>query len=76
MAIRTLRMFQDRRIRIPISKIWRDDLHGVKKILTAAGNVRYDAERTKDGHSDRFWALALSLLASEDGAVKPQCILI
>jgi len=75
LAVRTLRMFQDRRVRIPVSKIWRNDLHGVKKITTAAGNVRFDAERTREGHSDRFWALALSFMASEEGAV-PQCFVL
>lgn len=75
LATRTLRMFEDRRIRIPISRVLRDDLHSVKKTTTAAGNIRFDAERTKDGHADRFWAMALSLMASEEGAT-PQCILL
>jgi len=75
LAIRTLRIFQDRRIRIPMSRKWRDDLHSVRKSTTAAGNVRFDAERTKEGHADRFWAMALSLMASEEG-IMPQCILL
>jgi phage FluMu gp28-like protein len=75
LAVRTLRIFQDKRIRIPVDKKLRDDLHSVKKTTTSAGNIRYDAERTKEGHADRFWALALSLMASEEGVV-PECILI
>jgi len=75
LAVRTMRIFQDKRLRIPVDKKLRDDLHSVKKTSTAAGNIRYDAERTKEGHADRFWALALSLMASEEGAI-PQCILL
>jgi len=75
LATRTLRVFQDRLIRIPISQVLRNDLHSIKKTTTAAGNIRFDAERTKDGHADRFWGLSLALMASEKG-VEPQCILI
>jgi phage FluMu gp28-like protein len=32
----------------------------VTKQTTAAGNIRFTAERTPDGHSDRFWSLALA----------------
>jgi len=35
----------------------------VKKETTAAGNIRFTADRSKSGHSDRFWALALALHA-------------
>ena len=45
MAVRTLRVFQDKRIRIPVSRKIREDLHNIKKITTAAGNSRFDAER-------------------------------
>lgn len=75
MAVRTLRMFQDKRIRIPVSKVLRDDLHSIKKSTTVSGKIRFDAERTKEGHADRFWGLSLSLLASEEATV-PQCILL
>ena len=75
LATRVLRTFQDRRIRIPISQTLRNDLHSIKKTMTAAGNIRFDAERTKDGHADRFWALSLALMASDEGAV-PGCIII
>lgn len=53
--------FEDKLVRIPIDKEIRDELHKVQKLTTAAGNHRYDAERTdnKAGHADHFWALAL-----------------
>jgi phage FluMu gp28-like protein len=71
LAMRTLRNFQDHRIRIPVDAKLREDLHSVKKVVTAAGNIRFDAERTADGHADRFWAMALALMASDQGAIKP-----
>jgi phage FluMu gp28-like protein len=76
LATRTLRIFQDRRCRIASSRVLRDDLHSIKKTTTAAGHIRFDAERTKDGHADRFWAKSLMYMASDEGIVKPECILI
>lgn len=38
----------------------RDDVYAIRRMVTAAGNVRYDAERTKKGHADRAWALMLA----------------
>jgi phage FluMu gp28-like protein len=72
LATRTLRNFQDHRIRIPVDVKLREDLHSVKKVVTSAGNIRFDAERTKDGHADRFWAMALALMATDQGAIKPE----
>jgi len=46
------------------------DMHSIKKEITIAGNVRYDAERSESGHADRFWALALAVHAS--GALQYQ----
>jgi len=39
------------------------DLRAIKKETTAAGNIRFAADRGKNGHADRFWALALALHA-------------
>jgi phage FluMu gp28-like protein len=64
LAIRTKRAFEDRLIRIPVNRHLREDIHNVKKVVTAAGNTRFDADRTKDGHSDRFFALALAIHAA------------
>ncbi|MBY0393262.1 MAG: terminase family protein [Novosphingobium sp.] len=52
---------EDRRLRIPMEGKIRADLRAVTKQVTAAGNIRFTAERTPDGHSDRFWALALAI---------------
>lgn len=75
LATRTRRMFEDRRLRIPTSGTIRNDLHSVKKTVTAAGNIRFDAERTAEGHADRFWALALALMAT-DQAVQLKAIVL
>jgi len=57
--------FVERRIRIPKSDTQlRDDLCSIRRIVTAAGNVRYDAPVTDAGHADRAWALALAVHAA------------
>ena len=76
LAMRSRKLFDDHRVRIPVDNKIRNDLHSVKKTVTSAGNIRFDAERTKDGHADRFWALSLSLMATDTGAVKPSLILL
>jgi len=65
MAEGVLPVFQDRLVRIPVGVEIREDLHSVRKTVTAAGNVRYEGERTADGHADRFWALALACHAGD-----------
>lgn len=76
MAVRTRHVFEDRLCRIAICQKARDDYHAVKKTTTAAGNVRFDADRTDLGHADRFWAKSLAFLASDAGIVKPEIICI
>lgn len=56
---------EERRIRIPYSGEIRADLRSVTKQVTAAGNIRFTAERTPDGHADRFWSLALAIHAAD-----------
>ena len=55
--------FEDKSVRIPNDDFIRADLRAVKKETTAAGNIRFTADRGKNGHADRFWALALGLHA-------------
>lgn len=52
--------------RIPSSPELRADFNRIQKIITFAGNPRLDAPRSKDGHSDHFWAAALALHAAQD----------
>ena len=60
---------EDRKLRIPYSGAIRTDLRSITKQTTTAGNVRFTAERTSDGHADHFWALALALEAGSQPAV-------
>lgn len=41
----------------------RKDIASIRRIVTTAGNVRYDAARTSAGHADRAWSLMLALHA-------------
>lgn len=56
---------EDRTLRIPGSPKIRADLRAIRKETTAAGNLRFTADRGKNGHADRFWALALALHAGK-----------
>lgn len=56
--------FEDGNVRIPFDKYIRADLRAIRKETTAAGNIRFSADRSDNGHSDRFWALALALHAA------------
>ncbi|MGZ4974761.1 MAG: phage terminase large subunit family protein, partial [Limisphaerales bacterium] len=55
--------FEAKRLRIPSDPKIRADLRAIKKEITASGNIRFTADRGVNGHSDRFWALALALHA-------------
>ena len=61
------RRIEDRLIRLPRQAEVRDDFHSVRKVTTVAGNIRFDAERTDQGHADRFFAAALAVHAIESG---------
>lgn len=51
---------EDKILRIPYDPTVRSDLRGVTKVVTPSGNIRFTAERSQNGHADRFWALALA----------------
>jgi len=40
-----------------------EDIAALRRIITTAGNVRYDAPHTDQGHADRAWSLAMALHA-------------
>lgn len=48
----------------------REDVCAIRREITTAGNVRYDAPRTDEGHADSAWALALALHACGKAASK------
>ena len=58
--------FENATIRIPNDIDIIADLRAVKRESTSGGGVRFKAERTSDGHSDRFWALALAIFSAKN----------
>ena len=67
--------FEERSIRVPVSRELREDLHAVQRVVSTGGNVTYSAPRNADGHSDRAAGLALCSLAAKEGGeyVAPFC---
>lgn len=63
-------LFEDKRVRLPVSRDIRDSHHAVRKMTTVAGNPRFDADRNETGHADEFWAHMLALHAG-DQAMQP-----
>lgn len=60
--------FEDRLVRIPMGdQAVRSDLHKLRKVATATGSVRFEAERDSDGHADRAWACFLGCYAASAG---------
>lgn len=57
--------FEDAKIRIPDDIEISADIRSVRKEVGAGGTLRFCAERTVDGHADRFWALALAVNAAD-----------
>lgn len=52
------------RLKIPSSDVIRSDFRAIKRETTLSGNYRFSADRSKSGHADYFWALALALHAA------------
>lgn len=57
--------FEDRTVRIPDDKTVIAHHRAIKKETTAAGNVRFAADRGPEGHADFFWGHALALHAGK-----------
>ena len=59
-----LRMaFEARRLRVPVDRVIREDLHSMQRVTSANGGISYRAPHTPDGHADRCTALALAVRA-------------
>ncbi|MEB3207332.1 MAG: terminase family protein [Synechococcus sp.] len=56
-------------LRIPNKKEIAADLRSVQRTNTASGGIKFEGERTSQGHADRFWALSLALYASKSEKV-------
>ena len=68
LAYRLRTEFENKTVFIPNRHEIREDLHSVRRITTASNNIRFDADRSDNGHADRFWALALALHAADNGS--------
>jgi|SRR6478672_3782083 len=60
--------FEDRLVRMPSDRAIRESHHAVRKVVTAAGNPRFDADRSELGHADEFWAHMLGIHAAQNFA--------
>ncbi len=60
--------FEDRNIAIPVDAKMRNDLHSIRKNVTAAGNIRLEAPREQGSHADRFWGAALAVHAASEAS--------
>jgi phage FluMu gp28-like protein len=58
--------FEDRQTRIPADRATRESHHSVRKMMTVAGNPRFDADRSEVGHADEFWAHMLAHHAADN----------
>jgi len=63
--------FEARRLRVPVSRVIREDLHSVFRCTTPTGNVAYRAVHSEDGHADRCTACALGVRAASYGGFNP-----
>lgn len=57
---------EDSRIKIPRDDAVSADFRSIKKETTSGGNDRFTADRGKNGHADRFWAVALAYAAGTE----------
>jgi phage FluMu gp28-like protein len=76
MASLVLGRFQDKRARVPDDWKVREAFHKIKKTVTGAGGIRYDAVRTDEGHADEFWAFGLACEAAHNPTEKPELIFL
>lgn len=56
-----LRMaFEQKKTRVPINRVIREDLHSMQRVVSPQGAITYRAPHTEDGHADRCTAKALA----------------
>jgi len=65
LATTLYQVIAEKRVRLARASVdLRDDIAMIRRVVTASGNVSYEATRSSDrGHADRAWALALALYA-------------
>lgn len=60
LAVNMKILMQQQRVAMPADRILKSDINSIVRKVSANNNVIFEAKRTKDGHADRFWALALA----------------
>ena len=55
---------------IPVDRRIADDWHAIEQTATSSGNLRYEADRSANGHADRFWAAAMGIEAVDEAPCK------
>jgi phage FluMu gp28-like protein len=53
-------LLQKRAIQLPRQRDLVAQIHSIKRRVLASGSVAFEAERTKNAHADKFWAIALA----------------
>ena len=61
--------FEQSTVRVPDQLEIVADLHRVRRSCALNGGAKFSAERGADGHSDRFWALALANYACKQSRI-------
>ena len=57
--------------RLPADRELQQQIHSIKKMVTPGSRTaRFDAQRNKDGHADKYWAFALAYYAVSHGCAK------
>ena len=70
MATALKERMEDKRLRLPVGNTpLRQDLHSVQRVAGPTGAPRLVAERSENGHADRFWAIALGTAAAHQPRV-------
>lgn len=62
-AVEVRVQMQRRNTPIPIVRDFANQIHSIKKVVTAAKNYVFDAQRNEKGHADKYWAWALAIWA-------------
>ncbi len=67
LALNLLKLAEEKRLILPNDPDVLAQLHAVKKQVSGQ-TIKYDADRTEDGHGDMFWAVAIAAEGRAGGA--------
>ena len=67
-----LKVQRRREVALPKDRKLVSQIHSIKRHVLPSGKVSFDAERsTKNGHADKFWAMALPCQQDRRGGRGP-----